>query len=327
MSHLSRRLFAASALVAPFIANSAFAQGKVELTYSDTIPEIDPRATILKEVFGKGLGDGFEFKPYFASTLYKQGTEAVAMQRGNLGMSNLASFDIAKQIPMWDIVGTPYMFRDYKHMKAVFASSVGQELFAALEAQMGIKALGVPYIGTRHLNLKPTKKIMKPEDLAGIRLRMPPGEGWQFVGQALGASTVPVAFPELYTALQSGTVDGQDNPMAANIINKFYEVTTQIILTGHLVANNIFAISKMKWDSLTKDQQAVVQGAADKFVAALDAKMIKDEAEAADFLKSQKQEIYTPDLKAFRDTVLDKYSKSKFAANWKAGHLDAINKL
>jgi TRAP-type transport system periplasmic protein len=327
MSHVSRRLFAASALAAPFIANSAFAQGKVTLTYSDTIPEIDPRATILKDIFGKSLGDGFEFKPYFASTLYKQGTEAVAMQRGNLDMSNLASFDIAKQIPMWNIVSTPYMFRDRAHMKAVFASDVGKELFDALEKEMNIKALAVPYIGTRHLNLKPKKKIMKPEDLAGIRLRMPPGEGWQFVGQAMGASTVPVAFPELYTALQSGTVDGQDNPLPANKINKFYEVTTQIILTGHLIANNIFAISKAKWDSLDKAQQALVTAAAQKFEVALDAQIVKDEAEVMDFLKANGNEIYTPDLKAFRDRVLDQYAKSKFAADWKPGHLERINKL
>jgi tripartite ATP-independent transporter DctP family solute receptor len=320
-------LGAATALCAATLPQWAMAQGKIELIYSDTVTESDPRATILKDVFGKSLGADFDFKPYFGATLFKQGTEPVAMQRGNLHMANLAAFDVQKQIPAWSIVTTPYVFRDHLHMKKVFDSDVGKELFAMMEKQMGLKVLSVPYIGTRHLGLKPKKKVMTPADLAGIKLRMPPGEGWQFVGTAMGANPTPLAFTEVYTALQTGAIDGQDNPMGAVKSMKFYEVSTQIVKTSHLIANNLFAISLTKWNSLSPAQQKTVQEAADKFAAAVTAQALKDDSEQEAFMKQQGLEVYTPDLAAFRNHVLDVYNKSKFAADWPAGMLDRINKL
>ena len=325
---IRRQLLGATlALSAGFLPVVGMAQAKVELIYSDTVPEADMRVTILKEVFGKAIGNDFDFKPYFGATLYKQGTEPVAMQRGNLHMANLAAFDIQKQIPAWSIVTTPYVFRDQAHMKKVFASDVGKELFAMVEKEMGIKILSVPYIGTRNVAIKPKKKVMTPADLAGMKLRMPPGEAWQFVGTALGANPVPVAYTEVYTALQTGAIDGQDNPMGGVKTMKFYEVSSQIIKTGHLIANNLFAISLSKWNSLSADQQKRVQAAADKFADAISAQATKDDNELEGFMKQQGLEVYTPDLKAFRTHVLDVYAKSKFSKDWPAGMIDRINKL
>lgn len=320
-------LSATAGLCTATLPSWAGAQSKIPLVYSDTVADQDPRAKILQEVFGAAIGGEFEFKPYFGATLFKQGTEPVAMQRGNLDMANLAAFDVQKQIPAWGLTTTPYLFRDVAHMKKVFASDVGKELFKMMEDQMGIKVLAVPYIGTRQLNLKPKKKIMVPADLAGIKLRMPGGEGWQFVGTALGANPVPVAFTEVYTALQTGAIDAQDNPLGANKVMKFYEVTTQIVLTGHLIANNLFAISLKKWNSLTPAQQKTLQSAADKFSDAITAQALKDESELVDFFKSQGLEIYTPDVAAFRKHVLDVYAKSKFAKDWAPGMLERINAM
>lgn len=328
-NHLTRRVLlgAATALCAATLPQWAMAQAKVDLIYSDTVVESDPRAAILKDVFGKALSADFDFKPYFGATLFKQGTEPVAMQRGNLHLANLAAFDVQRQIPAWSIVTTPYVFRDQAHMKKVFDSEVGKELFAMMEKQMGLKVLAVPYIGTRHLGLKPKKKINTPTDLAGIKLRMPPGEGWQFVGTALGANPTPLAFTEVYTALQTGAIDGQDNPMGAVRSMKFFEVSTQIVKTGHLIANNLFTVSLSKWNSLSPAQQKNLQEAADKFAAAVTAHALKDDVEQETFLKQQGLDVYTPDLAAFRKHVLEVYSKSKFAADWPAGMLERINKL
>ncbi len=330
MTHfIDRRTLLAgcAALCASGLALPARAQTAIPLIYSDTVTEQDPRAKILREVFGAAIGSEFDFKPYFGATLFKQGTEPVAMQRGNLDMANLAAFDVQKQIPAWSITTTPYLFRDLAHMKKVFASDVGRELFKMMEEQMGIKVLAVPYIGTRHLNLKPKKKIMTPADLAGIKLRMPAGEGWQFVGSALGANPSPMAFTEVYTALQTGAIDAQDNPLGANKVMKFYEVTSQIVLTSHLIANNLFAISLKKWASLTPAQQQKVQSAANLFADAVTAQALKDEAELVDFFKAQGLEIYAPDVPAFRKHVLGVYAASKFAKDWTPGMLERINAL
>ena len=104
-----------------------------------------------------------------------------------------------------------------------------------VEDQLNVKILGPTFFGTRQVGLKPKKKITTPADMAGIKLRMPGGDAWQFLGQSIGANPMPMAYPEVYTGLQTGAIDGQDNPLP-NVQNmKFYEVMSQIVLTSHLV--------------------------------------------------------------------------------------------
>ena len=171
------------------------------------------------------------------------------MQRGNLDMASLAIPDLYNQVPESSILSTAYLYSDYNHMRKVWDSGVLNDLLKDIEDKANIKVLTNLYIGTRELNLRGDKKIMTPADLAGVKLRMPGGEGWQFIGQALGANPTPVAFTEVYTALQTGAVDAQDNALPADKAMKFYEVTNQIVLTNHVVANDLLSISKATWTS------------------------------------------------------------------------------
>lgn len=317
----------AGALGASALPALARAQAKIPLIYSDIVTETDPRTKILREVFVAGMEPEFEVKTYHGGSLFKQGTEPVAMQRGNLDLANLAAFDVQRQIPSWSIMTTPYLFRDLAHMQKFFASDIAAELNRQLEERMGIKVLAVPYIGTRHLNLKPKKRVNVPADLAGIKLRMPPGDGWQFVGTALGANPTPMAFTEVYTALQTGAIDAQDNPLGANRSMKFYEVTSQIVLTGHLLAFNHFTIALKKWQALTPAQQARMQAVSNRFSDAITQLALREERDNIDFFKQQGLEIHTPDVAAFRRHVLAEYQKSKFAKDWTPGMLERINAL
>lgn len=301
------------------------AADKVEIIYSDTVPENDDRTGILREHFGKCLGDEFEFKDYHGATLFKQGTELTAMQRGNLDMANLAIYDFLNQVPSTSILGAAYLYRDYDHMRKVWDSGVLNDLMKEIEEKAKVKVLSNPYIGTRHLNLRGEKKIMTPADLAGVKLRMPGGEGWQFVGEALGANPTPMAFTEVYTALQTGAIDGQDNPLPTDKDMKFYEVTNQIILTGHLIANNQHSISLSKWNSLTPAQQEKVQECSLNFQKHLDAVTRKREGELVDFFKGEGLQVYTPNIDAFRNHVLEAYANSKFSKDWPEGLIDKIN--
>jgi tripartite ATP-independent transporter DctP family solute receptor len=326
MRSLTKTLLAGAAVLA-VTASAALAQNKVELIYSDTVPEADIRTTVLREAFGQCLGEEFEFKSYHGATLFKQGTELTAMQRGNLDMANLAIFDFYNQVPETSILGTAYLFRDYEHMRKVMNSDILDDLWKQVEEKAGVKVIANPYIGTRHLNLKGDRQITTPADLAGVKLRMPGGEGWQFVGEALGANPTPMAFTEVYTGLQTGAIDAQDNPLPANKSMKFYEVTDQIVLTGHLIATNQFVISTSKWNSLTPGQQAKVEECAQNFEARLDEVTLKQEAELVDFFKEQGLKVYEPDREAFRNHVLEQYQASKFSADWPEGLLDKINAL
>src|SRR4030095_4479465 len=193
---------------------SARAQGKPKFKLSIAFPETDLRAEAYK-AFGAAMKEDFDLEPYWSNTLFKQGTELVALQRENLELCNLAPADISKQIPAWSLMTSAYLFRDYDHLKKTFASDVGQEFIKMARDQLGIELIRPVYFGARQVNLKPAKKITTPADLNGVKLRMPPGEFWQFLGESLGANPTPVAYAELYTALQAGAVDGQDNPLVS----------------------------------------------------------------------------------------------------------------
>ena len=142
-----------------------------------------------------------------------------------------------------------YLFRDAAHLKTFFDSESGAEMKKMAEDQLGIHILGPTYFGTRQVGLKPDKKINTPADMAGIKLRMPGGDAWQFLGTALGANPTPMAYAEVYTGLQTGAIDGQDNPLP-NVENmKFYEVMSQIVLTSHLVGFDILTVSAKVWNA------------------------------------------------------------------------------
>ena len=186
------------------------------------------------------------------------------------------------------------------------------------------------YLGRRHVNLRQSRdelNVQTPADLAGVNLRMPGTDSWQFLGKALGAAPTPMAFTEVYTALSTGAVDGQDNPLPTVVDAKFYEVTKQIALTSHLVDLNYIAFSKEAWDGLSADQQLTVQRAADAAAAYGRLKQLDKENNLADFIRSNGVEIYTPDLDAFRSHVQAQYAGSEVAATWPDGVLDQINAL
>lgn len=326
--HINRRQVIAGTGALSWAAwsGAALAQNKISLVYSDIVPENDPRSVILRNALGS-LGADFEFKSHHGGTLFKQGTEAVAIQRGNLDMANIASGDVQNQVPQLSLLMVPYLIRDVAHLRKMWASEVGAELNKLLAEKMGLRILANPYIGTRHLGLRTTKKVMKPADLAGVKLRMPPGEVWQFVGTAMGANPTPLPFPEVYTALQTGAIDAQDNALPAVKNMKFHEVSKQISLTGHLVAANHFVIGAKKWAAMSADQQRRVQAAALKVEEDITNMALKEERELVDFFKQQGLEVYTPDVPAFRSHVLEQYAKSKYAALWVPGMLERIAKL
>ncbi|SFC57749.1 TRAP-type C4-dicarboxylate transport system, substrate-binding protein [Bosea sp. CRIB-10] len=323
---IDRRTLLAAGGALALTGGVAFAQAKPNLRFSAVFSEQDIRAEMMKR-FGEAIKDDFTLQPYYGGNLFKQGTELVAMQRNNLEMGNIAPQDVSNQIPAWSIVTSAYLFRDADHLKKVFASPVGADLKKMAEDKLNIKILGPTYFGARQVGLKPKKKVSTPADLAGVKLRMPGGDAWQFLGQSLGANPTPMAYAEVYTGLQSGAIDGQDNPLP-NVQNmKFYEVSSQIVLTSHLVGFDLLCVTKRVWDGMDAKKQAAFQAAADAAIDWSTKEHLAKEAELVDFFKKQGLEVYTPDLKAFRDFAQKKYLESELAKGWVPGMLDKINAL
>jgi len=321
-----REMLLGSAAALAVVAAPALAQDKPKLRFSAVFSEQDIRAQMMKK-FADAIKDDFVLEPYFGGTLFKQGTELVALQRGNLEMGNIAPQDISNQIPAWSIVTSAYLFRDADHLKTVFDGEVGAELKKMAEDQLGIHILGPTYFGAREVGLVPKKKINTPADMAGIKLRMPGGDAWQFLGQALGANPTPMAYAEVYTGLQSGAIDGQDNPLP-NVQNmKFYEVMSQIVMTSHRVGFDLLTVSNKVWNAMSPEQRQAFQKAADEAIAWSTQEHRKKEGELVEFFKSKGLEIYTPDVAAFREYAQKKYLESDLAKSWPAGMLDKINAM
>ena len=323
----NRRTFlAGAAAIGATAAIPVFAQDKPKLRFSAVFSEQDIRAEMMK-MFSDAIANDFAFEGYYGGNLFKQGTELVALQRGNLEMGNIAPQDISKQIPAWSILTAGYLFRDAAHLKAFFASDAGAEMKQMTEDQLGVKVLGPTYFGVRQVGLKVDKENKPPADMAGIKLRMPGGDAWQFLGEALGANPTPMAYAEVYTGLQTGAIDGQDNPLP-NVENmKFYEVMSQIVLTSHLVGYDLLSVSKKVWDDMGAEKQATFQAAADKAIDFSTEKHLAREKELAESFKSKGLNIYEPDVAAFRKHVQDKYLASEQAKAWPAGMVDKINAL
>ena len=321
---------AVAAVIAGSMTTAAFAQDKIQLRLSAPSSETDQRAVALIEKFGPAVSGFASFEPSWNATLFAQGTELEAIARGNLEMSITSAQELAVFFPEFSIFTAGYVHQDAAHQVAVFNDPLMDPFKQKVEDELGVKLLTVMYLGRRQVNLRQSKDeltVKTPDDLAGVNLRMPGTDAWQFLGKALGASPTPMAFTEVYTALQTGAVDGQDNPLPTVVDAKFYEVTKQIVLTSHLVDLNYIAISKKVFDGMTPDQQATVQAAADEAAEFGRQNQLQKEADLVSFLEEQGLDVYEPDLAAFRNRVQSMYLESEFASSWPEGVLEKINAL
>jgi TRAP-type C4-dicarboxylate transport system substrate-binding protein len=321
-----RTALKAAAALAAATAVPAWAQAKPTLRFAAVFSDKDIRANMM-QMFAKEVENDFKVDLFLNASLFKQGTELVALQRDNLEMGNIAPQDIAKQIPAWSLLTSAYLFRDANHLSAFWSGDLGAQYKKQAEDQVKIKILGPTFFGTRQVGLKPNKKINTPADLAGVKLRMPPGDAWQLLGRSLGANPTPMAYAEVYTGLQTGAIDGQDNPLP-NVQNmKFYEVMSQIVLTSHLVGYDLLAVNLKTWNGMSPARQRAFQAAADKAMAWSTAEHLKREAELADGFRKQGLQVYVPDQNAFRAHAQKVYLASDEAKEWPKGMLEKINAL
>ena len=304
------------------------AQTKVALRISTPAVPDDWHAkmwTVFKESLDKAAPNQFDVQIHLNASLFKQGAEPAAMARGNLELTTVSAFDMAKLVPEFSIFTAGYIVRDPQHQQKVFHGPIGDELFKAVADKMEITVLSTAYLGTRQVNLREARNVRTPADLKGIKLRMPGSKEWLFLGETLGATATPLAFGEVYMGLKTGTIDGQDNPLPTVRAAKFYEVTKQLVLTNHLVDSLFIAIASKTWNGMTAAQKQAVKTAAQAAATFNNDNRIKEEAQIVDFFKQQGLQVSTPDVEAFRKSVQDAYAKSDYAKVWTKGMLERIN--
>jgi tripartite ATP-independent transporter DctP family solute receptor len=329
-STLRRSLIAATAALALCggLIGAAQAQSKVMLRISTPAVPDDWHAkmwTVFKDALDKSAPGEFDVQINLNASLFKQGTEPAAMARGNLELSSISAFDIAKLVPEFGVFTAGYIVRDPDHQQKVFNGPIGDEMFKLVAEKMDVTVLSTVYLGTRQINLREARAVKTPADLKGVKLRMPGSKEWLFLGEALGATATPLAFGEVYLALKTGTIDGQDNPLPTVRAAKFYEVTKELVLTNHLVDGIFIAVASKAYNAMTPAQKTKVKAAAQAASAYNNENRIKEEAQIVDFFKQQGLQVVTPDVDAFRKQVQGAYASSEMAKSWPKGIVERIN--
>ena len=304
------------------------AEKKVNLIYSVNAVPGDAHYDAMmkfKEVVEAESKGNITVETYHSGSLFKQDQEVAAVKSGKADIVYLSASWLTDGSPWIGMFTAGYVFKSYDDMTKILNGEIGKEVFNRVVKEQGIHPLASYYLGTRQVNLREDKPVRTPADLKGVNLRMPNSEAWVTLGKAMGANPTPLAFSELYMALQTGTVDGQENPLPTDRSAKFYEVTKSISLTNHLVDSVWPCINEAKWQSLSDNQKEIIMKGIEAGRQTCDEKNLKTEAEIIDFFKGQGLKVYEADTKAFAESVLPAYLNNKnITGKW---DMDLYNKV
>jgi tripartite ATP-independent transporter DctP family solute receptor len=240
---------------------------------------------------------------------------------GSQGMATEGAAMFSQWAPRLSILEAPYIFRDVDHMYKVMKSPIGTDLTKELVDKRGLRVLGVLYYGVRHLTTA-NKAVHKPEDVKGLKLRVPEVTLYLEMAKSWGANPTPMAFAELYLGLKQGVVDGQENPLPTINAGKFYEVQKYLMLTGHIMVPQFHAIGEKLWMSLSKGDQTIIMDAVDVGINFSNNLIIKQEKALADEFKQKGMTVITPDVEAFRKASIAVVPK--FEDRWGKGFYEKI---
>ena len=208
-------------------------------------------------------------------------------------------------IPLWDIVMGPFMYRDYVHAYTVAHSDLMQAMYDDLEAQLNITVIDpVWYYGVRELTTANTP-VNTPEDLQGLKIRTPDIPGFIKAIEVMGGLPTPLSFADLYLALKQGVVDGQENPVGVIYANKYYESQKYLIKTGHIISKNTVYMSTPVLKSLSPEYQEIVLTAIDEAGRLNDELIYENEEEMLQKLVDLGMTVIEPDLEAFRTKAIE----------------------
>ncbi len=261
----------------------------------------------------------YKVEVYPASQLGKEADINQGLKLGTVDIIISGSSFAARDFKPIGVTYFPYIFRDPSHLLAYTKSDIFKRLSKGYEDATGNHITAVTYYGTRHTTSN--KPIEKCADMAGLKIRVPDVPAYLAMPRACGANTTPIAFAEVYLALQNGTVEAQENPLTTIEAKKFYEVQKNIVLTGHIVDHLNTVVSKTLWGNLSDADKAIFTEVMQE-ASARATKIIEErENKLVDTFKSKGINVVTVDKSDFEKTVLEKVTFEEFGydkADWEA---------
>ena len=218
----------------------------------------------------------------------------------------------------------PFLARDFDHLRKMLASDFARVQFKELEAKRNMVNVGAWYYGVRHFTTR-NKALTTAADVKGLKIRVPEAPLYLDMIRALGGSPTPMTLSEVYLSLQTGVVDGQENPLPTINNNKFYEVQKYLNLTGHIIVPQLPLVNAKVWSSLSEADKAVFADAFTEGGKVNDELTRAAEASLLDQFKAKGMEIVRPDLASFRQAMTSVYPK--YEADWGKGTYQAMQAL
>ncbi len=300
---LSTRIALALVATAALAAGPALAQQKLKWAhvYETSEPyhteSVWAAAEIKKRTNGK-----FDIEVFPASSLGKETDINQGLALGTVDMIISGPSFAARSYPRLGIAYYPFIFRDADHLLAYSKSPVFAEMVDEFRKKTGIQITAYTYYGARHTTSN--RPFTDCAGMKGLKIRVPDVPAYMATPKSCGANPTPIAFAEVYLALQNGTVEAQENPLTTIEAKKFYEVQKAIMLTGHIVDGLTTQVAPHVWNKLTPDEQKIFTEVTREAAARATAQIKKREAELVDVFKSKGLQIVQVNRQSFVDAVL-----------------------
>jgi tripartite ATP-independent transporter DctP family solute receptor len=221
------------------------------------------------------------------------------------------------------ITNAPFVLRDFDHWKTYRDSKLFRDIAKGYEDKTRHKVVTLTYYGQRHVTAN--RAINKPEDMKGMKLRVPPAPLFLMFTKSVGANATPIAFAEVYLALQQGTVDGQENPLPTIMAKKFYEVQSHIMLTGHITESLLSIVGSHVWAKLNDEEKKIFQEVLSQASTRASDQIRTAEQGLADELKKLNKTVVSPDREAFRKAAMPLHNDG--SGGWSQAEYDALQAL
>ena len=324
---MHRRTVIGAALAAPALLGSA-AQAQTRLRWAHVYETNEPyhtQAVWAAQQIQQRTNNRWAIEVFPASALGNEPTINQGLALGTVDMIYTGvAFAGATYKPI-AITNAPYALRDFDHFMAYRRSDLLQDMMGGYNRQTGNQALALTYYGERHVTAN--RSIMKPEDMRGMKLRVPQAPLFLMFTRSVGANATPIAFAEVYLALQQGTVDGQENPLPTIQAKKFYEVQTHISLTGHITESLLTILSGSTWRRLNDaDKQTFTQVLKEASDRATN-EIRQAELALPPWFEGQGKTVQRPGREAFRAAALPLHNDAAAGAGWTREQYDRLQAI
>jgi tripartite ATP-independent transporter DctP family solute receptor len=314
------------ATFAALALSAGLAQAQTKLKFAHVYEVSEPyhsAALWAADEIAKRTSNRYAIEVFPASTLGKESDINQGLTLGTVDIIYSGQLFAGRNYGPIAIGGAPYMFRDFNHWKAYGNSGLFQEISEGYLKKSGNKVVAITYYGERHVTSN--KEIRTPADMKGLKIRVPDAPLYTMFPRAVGANPTPIAFAEVYLALQSGTVDAQENPLPTIDAKKFYEVQKYIVLTGHITDALLTIIGGPTWNKLSAADKKTFEAVLKEAAARATGEIIENEKKLGAEFEKRGKTVIRVDRKPFREATVKLHNGPD--ATWDKATYDKLQAL